>query len=88
MFYKNKVFKFKVDEDERVIACKTITQCDKVHEGLVQIRTKDCVVYTISMQDNDIPLLISHYNDYIWEKDDGVKSITYPVYSVVSRLDI
>ena len=86
MFYKNFVFRFNVDDTVKQIALKTINKCFKVREGIVQLITNDCVIYTISMDDSDIPLLLSYYDDYVWEKDSSLKGVEFIAYSVVSRL--
>ena len=88
MFHKNQLLKFKVDEDVKEIAMKTLTSCEDVGKGLVKLRTNDCVIYTVSMDEANIPLLLSTYNDFIWERDTGVKSTTFPAYAVVGRLDL
>ena len=88
MYYKNMIFKFNVDNDIKVVPLKTIKNVKRAHDGIVRIRTNDCVMFTISMEDKAIPILLDYYNEWLWEVDNSVKDVEFPTYSLVGRLDI
>ena len=88
MQIKNMLFKFDTGDSVQNIALKTIQSITVKHDGLLQIKTKENVIFTISLYNNLIPLVQEYYNDYLWEKTDSIKSITFKCFSVISRLDL
>ena len=88
MFHKNMLFKFHVDNETKSIPLKSIRSIRRVYEGILRISTVDYVLHTISMPDGVIPEVLSYYDDWLWETDNGVKAVTFPVYSSISRLNL
>lgn len=88
MFHKNMVFKFTYNGVSKVVPLKTITSVREVCSGMVRIATNDYVLYTISMNEEDVPYLLNTYNDWLWEQESSLKVVEFQVFSVVDRLNL
>lgn len=88
VYFKNMLFRFKTDDSVKIVPLKTIKHISRVYDGILKIRTNDCVTHTISMQDKSVWQALEYYDSWLWEKDNGIKSVEFQTYSSVSRLDL
>ena len=82
------VFKFTYNDVSKVVTLKTITSVREACSGMVRIATNDYVLYTISMNEDDVPYLLNTYNDWLWEQESSLKVVEFQVFSVVDRLNL